>query len=83
MKNPTKFCWLFPWLLLALTAGAAWGAIPQSERDALIALFNSTNGQNWQNRSNWRNAENTDWHAHGRDVRSPDDLRLYLGVSFG
>ncbi|MCP5047569.1 MAG: hypothetical protein GY940_10380 [bacterium] len=28
--------------------------IPQSERDALIALYNSTNGDNWQTNTNWR-----------------------------
>lgn len=28
--------------------------IPQAERDALIALYNSTNGDSWTNNTNWR-----------------------------
>ncbi|NIN35066.1 MAG: hypothetical protein GTN53_27740, partial [Candidatus Aminicenantes bacterium] len=28
--------------------------IPAAERDALIALYNSTNGDNWNNNTNWR-----------------------------
>jgi Leucine-rich repeat (LRR) protein len=28
--------------------------IPTAERDALIALYNSTNGDNWTNKTNWR-----------------------------
>jgi Leucine-rich repeat (LRR) protein len=35
---------------------AAWiyPAIPQAERDALIALYNSADGDNWINNTNWR-----------------------------
>lgn len=29
-------------------------AIPQSERDALIALYTATNGDNWTDNTNWR-----------------------------
>jgi len=31
--------------------------LPSTERDALISLFNSTNGDNWTNSSNWRNPD--------------------------
>ncbi len=31
--------------------------VPTSERDALIALYNSTNGDNWNNNTNWNSAE--------------------------
>ncbi len=41
------FCCLF--FLSGLNA-----AIPQTERDALIAFYNSTNGDSWNNNSNWR-----------------------------
>lgn len=30
------------------------GAIPASERVVLIALYNSTNGDNWANKSGWK-----------------------------
>jgi Leucine-rich repeat (LRR) protein len=29
------------------------GSLPGSERDALVALYNSTNGASWNNRNNW------------------------------
>jgi hypothetical protein len=31
--------------------------VPSSERDALIALYNSTNGDNWNNNTNWNSTE--------------------------
>jgi len=41
--------------------------IPASERDALIALYDSTNGPHWNNRTNWRNADDTDFNAPGTE----------------
>ncbi len=35
-------------------AGTVPGAIPSQERVALIALYNSTNGDNWDNKSGWK-----------------------------
>jgi hypothetical protein len=32
-------------------------AVPTSERDALVALYNSTNGNSWSNNSNWNSSE--------------------------
>lgn len=31
-----------------------YGAVPAQEREALIALYNSTNGDNWYNNSGWK-----------------------------
>ncbi len=42
--------------LLVLVAGVASAAIPQSERDVLIGLYNSTNGDSWTTKSNWKSA---------------------------
>ncbi|MDB2445453.1 hypothetical protein N9X66_09935, partial [Gammaproteobacteria bacterium] len=42
---------LFP-LLIAL-AGASYAQIPQIERDALVALYNSTDGANWTDNTGW------------------------------
>ncbi len=39
-----------------LVPGTAQAAIPMSERDALIALYNSTDGDNWHTNRNWRKA---------------------------
>ncbi|WP_238945207.1 IPTL-CTERM sorting domain-containing protein [Allofranklinella schreckenbergeri] len=55
-------------LALALgAASAAQAAIPQTERDALIALYNSTNGAHWKYRNNWRNSGDTDFNAPGTE----------------
>ncbi|MCP4213769.1 MAG: hypothetical protein GY765_03885, partial [bacterium] len=48
------------WLLMVIFCLTLFTApllsdIPQTERDALIALYNSTGGDNWKNNSNWRN----------------------------
>jgi len=32
-------------------------AVPQSEKDALVALYNATDGPNWNNNTNWNTAE--------------------------
>ncbi|NIM10874.1 MAG: hypothetical protein GTO45_02700 [Candidatus Aminicenantes bacterium] len=42
-------------LFLALIfSNLAYGAIPAWEREALIAFYNSTNGDNWKNNSGWK-----------------------------
>jgi Leucine-rich repeat (LRR) protein len=41
--------------------------IPTAERDALIALYNSTNGAGWSDRTNWRNGGDTDFNAPGTE----------------
>jgi len=43
----------FVLLLLCGLGGTASGDIPQSERDALLALYDSTNGDAWIHRDNW------------------------------
>ncbi len=37
--------------------------IPASERTALIALYNSTNGASWTNNSNWLSADESTWYG--------------------
>jgi Leucine-rich repeat (LRR) protein len=53
--------------LLLGVAGEAAAAIPASERAALIALYDSTNGAGWKDRSNWRNATDTDFAPPGTE----------------
>ena len=45
---------LFIFLLLTITS--SFSQVPTSERDALIALYNATNGANWQQKTNWNTA---------------------------
>ncbi|MCP4153952.1 MAG: hypothetical protein GY757_39865, partial [bacterium] len=42
-------------LCLILFIIPVFSAIPQTERDALIAFYNSTDGDNWTANTNWRN----------------------------
>jgi len=53
--------------LLLGSAGPAGADIPASERAALIALYNSTNGAAWTSRYNWRNADDTDFNSPGTE----------------
>ena len=41
--------------------------IPQIERDALIALYHSSNGAEWRDSMNWRNAGDTDFSPPGTE----------------
>ena len=47
-------------LLLISLAGASYAQIPQIERDALVALYNSTGGANWTNNTGWMGAAGTE-----------------------
>ena len=49
---------LLPFFLLFPAESQA--GIPQSERDALVALYNATGGDNWTDNTNWLGAEGTE-----------------------
>ena len=46
-------------------SGAAYSQVPQIEREALIALYNSTDGDNWTTNTGWNGAAGTecDWYG--------------------
>ena len=46
--------------LLISLAGASYAQIPQIERDALVALYNSTDGANWTDNTGWMGAAGTE-----------------------
>jgi hypothetical protein len=46
--------------LLCAILASALGAIPEAEREALIALYNSTNGANWTHNDNWLDVPGTE-----------------------
>ncbi|MEQ1635281.1 MAG: leucine-rich repeat domain-containing protein [Methylococcales bacterium] len=52
---------------LALLTGSCQvnAAIPSTERDALVALYNSTNGANWINKTGWLGAAGTECSWYG------------------
>ncbi|HEV7239799.1 MAG TPA: fibronectin type III domain-containing protein [Thermoanaerobaculia bacterium] len=49
---------------LAITVSAS-AAIPTSEREALVALYQSTNGNAWTNKTNWLGAAGTECTWYG------------------
>lgn len=68
-------------LLTALAAtGTAQAAIPQSEREVLLALYESTNGDEWNRNSGWNGAPGTECSWYG--VSCDDDLAHVVGLSF-
>ena len=46
-------------LLLISLAGESYAQVPQLERDALIALYNSSDGANWVDNTGWLVVYNT------------------------
>ena len=46
--------------LLISLAGASYAQIPQIERDALVALYNSTDDANWTDNTGWLGAVGTE-----------------------
>ncbi len=42
---------------LLFCAGLGYGAIPPSEREILIAIYNAADGDNWQNNKGWKDGE--------------------------
>src|SRR5687767_13504687 len=49
---------------LAITVSAS-AAVPTSEREALVALYQSTNGNAWTNKTNWLGAAGTECTWYG------------------
>ena len=53
----------FVFLVSTALAGVSYSQIPQIERDALVALYNSTDGANWTDNTGWLGEAGTecDW----------------------
>ena len=73
MKKITLF-------LLLLAAGFMQAQVPQSERDALIALYNATGGANWTHNDNW-NTSNAVSSWHGVTVENINGADHVTGIS--
>lgn len=69
-------------LLLALAAAAssAHAAIPASQRQALVAIYNGTGGAQWKNRDGWLGAEGTEckWSGIGCDGQEANVVSVLL-----
>jgi Leucine-rich repeat (LRR) protein len=69
--------------LIFVTASPLSGAIPQSERDALVAFYNSTNGASWVNNTGWLGAAGTecDWFGVDCDETQSNVVRIDLAFN--
>ena len=69
----------FFFALFTSLAGTAYAEIPQIERDALIALYNSTDGANWTENTSWLGAVGTecDWYGVTCSSGSVSRIGLY------
>src|SRR5512132_388215 len=56
-------CWLA--FVVFFTAANAIAAIPSSQRDALISIYNSTAGTSWKNNAGWLGAAGSECSWHG------------------
>jgi hypothetical protein len=52
-------------VLILIPVGLVHGQIPASERTALVALYNSTDGANWTVKTNWLKPSGTECTWHG------------------
>ena len=80
-KNVRIISSVLPTLLsfsLLLELSTAQAAIPQSEREALISLYNATNGDDWTNSDSWTGAPGTECDWHGVTCRG--DVVFYLDL---
>ena len=78
-------------LLFPVVAGAVCDCsnttvtnIPQTECEALMALYNSTNGQDWKNSENWNtNTACSEWYGVSVDAQHVVGLELYINKLSG
>ena len=64
-------------LLIGLTmSGTAYSQVPQIEREALIALYNATDGENWINNTGWLGDAGTECDWFGVHCSSPESTKL-------
>lgn len=54
MRNKSLFLFFSILLFTLIFAGGLYSTIPPEERAALIALYNSTNGDSWTNNNGWK-----------------------------
>ena len=54
-------------VLVGICTGISQADVPASQRQALIDLYNSTNGSNWYDAENWRNGDDTDFNDIGTE----------------
>jgi len=69
---------LITFCIICLFPGNVMADIPSSERDALIALYNSTNGDDWTDNTNWNGPAGTEDTWYGVTVESDHVTQINL-----
>ncbi|MGA7615274.1 MAG: leucine-rich repeat domain-containing protein [Thermoanaerobaculia bacterium] len=67
---------------LALAASIATAAIPSAQRDALIAIYNSTGGANWSDSSNWLGSAGTECSWYGVGCSEDESTVVELSLDY-
>ena len=65
-------------LLLFSLAGPSYAQVPQIERDALVTLYNSTDGANWTDNTGWMGAVGTECSWFGVTCTNGSVSRLWF-----
>src|SRR4051794_38992837 len=63
-----------------LTASPLLAAIPQSQRDALIAIYDATGGDQWTNHNGWKGPAGTECSWYGINCNTAGDTVTALSL---
>jgi Leucine-rich repeat (LRR) protein len=66
------------WTVSSDTVNITPAMIPESERQALLEFYNSTGGNNWSNRTNWKDERGTECSWYG--ISCDTDERYIIGI---
>lgn len=66
--------------VLLVVGAHVWGAIPASQREALVAIYNATGGPTWAHSDHWLEPPGTEgtWYGVGLDPTGQTVTGLYL-----
>ena len=78
MKHWAPYIFVF-FSMLGMSS-LSYSQIPTVEREALIALYNSTNGANWTNNSDWLGSAGTECDWYGIDCSGGKVHQFYFGI---
>ncbi|MFX0205849.1 MAG: leucine-rich repeat domain-containing protein [Candidatus Hodarchaeota archaeon] len=78
MLNKSCVIFIIISIFFFLRANSAFGIIPQEERDALIALYISTDGDNWDRKDNWLGPPGTEDTWYGITVTNDYVTSVFL-----
>jgi len=77
---PNRCASLLCALVAVAASTAASGAIPQKERDALVAIYNATGGPQWLSADNWNGAPGTECVWYGVTCNDTESTVVALNL---